>query len=106
MQMQQGVVGTQKLGMRALPRLLHAAAAQQHVLAAAAAHHQQQYQQLWQEQRVRSRCVCAAAALAEPLLEPQAADPYKPFFSSRAKIAEACVPWLKQSRTRCVPELE
>jgi hypothetical protein len=42
------------------------------------------------------------AALAEPLLEPQAAEPYKPFFSSRAKIAEACVPWLKQSRTRCV----
>jgi hypothetical protein len=42
------------------------------------------------------------AALAEPLLEPQAAEPYRPFFSSRAKIAEACVPWLKQSRTRCV----
>jgi hypothetical protein len=79
------------------------AAAQQPALAAAtAAHHQKQHQQPWQQQRLRSQSVCAAAALAEPLLEPQAADPYKPFFSSRAKIAEACVPWLKQSRTRCV----
>eukprot|EP00775_Hariotina_reticulata_P008784 gene8784-8962_t len=25
---------------------------------------------------------------------------YRPLFSSRAKIAEACVPWLKQSRNR------
>lgn len=104
MQMQQGLAGTQMLGIRALPSLLHVAAAQQHALAAATAavHHQQQYQQPWQQQCLRSRCVCAAAALAEPLLEQQAADPYKPFFSSRAKIAEACVPWLKQSRTRCV----
>lgn len=102
MQMQQGLAGTQMLGIRALPSLLHVAAAQQHALAAATAavHHQQQYQQPWQQQCLRSRCVCAAAALAEPLLEQQAADPYKPFFSSRAKIAEACVPWLKQSRTR------
>lgn len=26
----------------------------------------------------------------------------KPFFSSRAKIADACLPWLKQSRSRCM----
>lgn len=61
-------------------------------------------------------CAAAAAAAAAHLSQPQRcgparaaaayatasseASPSKPLFSSRAKIADACVPWLKGTRNR------
>jgi hypothetical protein len=51
----------------------------------------------------------AASSLAHATVTESQLCDCKPLFSSRAKIAEACVPWLKQSRNRqvlcTIPEL-
>lgn len=68
-----------KMGFRALPRLLiHTPVV---------------------SSRSRSCQVCAVSSLAQPTLE-RPLDTVRPLFSSRAKIAEACPPWLRQSRSR------
>lgn len=60
-------------------------------LAAAAA-------QLYTRQQPQRRCAARAASSLSPAASADA--PSKPLFSSRAKIAETCVPWLKGSRNR------
>jgi aurora kinase len=70
----------QMMGLRALPRLVvHAP-----VVAA----------------RFRGCQICAVSGLAQPVLDGSSAEILKPLFSSRAKIAEACPRWLRQSRSR------
>eukprot|EP00878_Enallax_costatus_P029912 GHUV01032480.1.p1 GENE.GHUV01032480.1~~GHUV01032480.1.p1 ORF type:complete len:482 (+),score=92.88 GHUV01032480.1:534-1979(+) len=77
--MQNTQLCAQTMGLRALPRLLmHTPVVSSHS---------------------RSCHVCAVSSLAQPVLE-RPSDTVKPLFSSRAKIAEACPPWLKQSRSR------
>jgi hypothetical protein len=44
--------------------------------------------------------LCHVRAASSFAQAPSDAAPSKPLFSSRAKIAEACVPWLKVSKNR------